>query len=103
MCIRDRKRNSDSYRHLGQPRRWSRGRSGLFCWHLDALPPSVALERMTIGRLTQALVVAVAVVPRSAAESRGTIPSAPRPRPSGRSVSYTHLRAHETVLDLVCR
>src|ERR1035441_364006 len=47
-------------------------------------PPSVALERMTIGRLTQALVVAVAVVPRSAAESRGTIPSAPRPRPSGR-------------------
>ena len=23
--------------------------------------------------------------------------------PSPRSVSYTHLRAHETVLDLVCR
>src|ERR1035437_882733 len=47
-------------------------------------PPSVALERMTIGGLTQALVVAVVVVPRSAAEARGTIPSAPRPRPSGR-------------------
>src|SRR5665811_1226774 len=46
-------------------------------------PPSVALERMTTGRLTQALVVAVAVVPRSAAESPGIIPSTPRPRPSG--------------------
>jgi len=46
-------------------------------------PPSVALERMTTGRVTQALVVAVAVVPRSAAESHGTVPSAPRPRPFG--------------------
>src|SRR5664280_3424658 len=27
----------------------------------------------------------------------------PQPRPSTMSVSYTHLRAHETVLDIVCR
>ena len=30
-------------------------------------------------------------------------PEAGRPALSVTSVSYTHLRAHETVLDLVCR
>jgi hypothetical protein len=35
-----------------------------FPWHLDALLPSVALERMTIERLTLALVVAAAAVLR---------------------------------------
>jgi hypothetical protein len=36
----------------------------MFPWHLDALLLSVALERMTIERLTLALVVAAAVAPR---------------------------------------
>jgi DNA-binding PadR family transcriptional regulator len=39
--------------------------------HLDALLPSVALERMTIERFMLARVVAAAVVPRSAAVSPG--------------------------------
>ena len=52
------------------------GRSGHFRWYLDALLPSVAVERMTIGRLT--LVAAVAGVPQSGAVSPGTILSAPR-------------------------
>jgi hypothetical protein len=41
---------------------------------LDALLPSIACERMTIARLTLALVVAAAVVPQSAA-----IPGDPPP------------------------
>ena len=72
------------YRQLGRPERWSRGLSGHFRWYLDTLLPSVAVERMTIGRLTQALVAAVAGVPQSGAVSLGTIHSAPRLRPSGR-------------------
>jgi hypothetical protein len=35
-----------------------------FSWHLDALLLSVALEHMTIERLTLALVVAAAGAPR---------------------------------------
>ena len=35
-----------------------------FPWHSDALLPSVALERMTIERLTLALVAAAAAVPQ---------------------------------------
>src|ERR1039458_5397345 len=78
-------RGADRYRHNGRPEWWPRRVIWPFSLALGRTPlPSVALERMTIGRLTQALVVAVAVVPRSAAESPGTIPSAPRPRPSGR-------------------
>jgi hypothetical protein len=40
---------------------------GLIChfpWHWDALLLSVAIECMTIERLTPALVVAAAVIPR---------------------------------------
>jgi len=59
-----------------------RGADLAFLLAFGRTPPSVSLERMTIGGLT--LVVAVVVVSQSAAESRGTIPSAPRPRPSGR-------------------
>jgi hypothetical protein len=36
----------------------------IFPWHLDTLLPSVALERMTIGRLMPALVAAAAAVSR---------------------------------------
>src|ERR1035437_1806297 len=43
-----------------------------------------ALERMTIGRLTLALVVAAVAVLRSAAKSPGTFPVGWRPRPFGR-------------------
>ena len=43
-----------------------------FRWHLDALLPSAAVERMTIGRLTQALVVAAPIVLLSVAKSPGT-------------------------------
>jgi hypothetical protein len=48
-------------RHLGQPERLSRGRSGRFPWHLNALLPSVALERMTIERFMSAQAEAAAV------------------------------------------
>ena len=50
-------------------------------WHLDALIPSVALECMTVERLTLALVVAAAAVPRSAARSPGTFVVGWRPPP----------------------
>ena len=43
-----------------------------------------ALERMTIGRLTLALVVAAVAVLRSAAKCPGTFPVGWRPRPFGR-------------------
>src|SRR5664280_2805616 len=39
----------------------------------------------------------------SAASRRGPLPSALRDAGARGPVSYTHLRAHETVLDLVCR
>ena len=51
---------------------------------LDALLPSVALERMTIERLMPAQAAAAAAVPRSAAESPGTSAVGWRPRPFGR-------------------
>ena len=51
---------------------------------LDALLLSVALECITIERLTPALVAAAAVVPRSAAKCPGTLAVGWRPRPSGR-------------------
>jgi hypothetical protein len=41
-------------------------------WHLGALLPAVALDRMTVERLTLALMVVAAVVQRSAAKSPGT-------------------------------
>jgi hypothetical protein len=45
----------------------------IFRWHLDALLPSIACERMTIAPHAGALVAAAAVVPQSAAKSFGTI------------------------------
>src|SRR5439155_16558422 len=54
--------------HLRQPERWSRGLIWPFSpWHSDRLFPSAALERMSIGRLTLALVVAAAAVPSARA------------------------------------
>ena len=49
--------------------RCSGASSGRFPWNLDALLPSVALDRMTIERLMLARVAAGAAVPRLAAKS----------------------------------
>ena len=57
-------RGVDGYQQLGQPERWSRGRSGYFRWHLDAFLLSIALERVTIKRFMLARAVAAAVAPR---------------------------------------
>src|SRR6266567_1240698 len=65
---------------------------GRFLKHLDALLPSVALERMTIGRLMPAPVAAAAAVPKSAAESPGTSAAGWRPRPFGRRRVAHNLR-----------
>jgi hypothetical protein len=53
-------RGVDGYQQLGQPDRWSRGRSDDFPWHLDAVLLLFPPERMTIWRLTLARVVAAA-------------------------------------------
>jgi hypothetical protein len=45
-----------------RPQMCLRGRSGHFHWHSGALLPPVAVERITIGRLMLAPVVAVVVV-----------------------------------------
>src|SRR5262249_14982853 len=56
----------------------------IFPWHSGALLPAVALERMTIERLTLALVAAAAAVPQLAAISPGTIAVESPPPPSGK-------------------
>src|SRR5262245_43742323 len=48
---------------LRQPERLVEGLIWPSFWHLDALLPSVALERRTVERLMLALVVAAAAVP----------------------------------------
>ena len=62
------------------------GRSGS-----GVVPPGVSFAAYTLAEETSA---------KYAARSLSAV-AAPRTWPG--SVSYTHLRAHETVLDLVCR
>src|SRR5262249_35798626 len=62
--LQDRREGRTPTGTLGQPECLVEGLIWPSPWHLDALLLSVALERMTVERLTLALVVVAAVAPR---------------------------------------
>jgi hypothetical protein len=74
-----------------------------FLKHLDALLPSVALERMTIGRLMPAPVVAAAaVVLQYQYRNRHQLDREHKPRDAraGQRISRRHARSEKAVQDM---
>src|SRR5664280_3217728 len=97
MCIRDRYQNAVIDDELDRDLARQSLAAMLGFGSADELPDTLVPE--DVGTLQRS----VADLTREAIENRPDMRAIAEGRRYATAVSYTHLRAHETVLDLVCR